>query len=118
MCANVNTLRFQPLLAQSTRNTQGGGNASGKMAAAGAVLVTAIFDLGGVVRVPWPGAVLQIGIIPGAGVVVADDGRNGCAAGLAVQQAAEEFRPVLLPPRGGKVVLPRCSALEELLQLL
>ena len=69
------------------------------MSASGGVLKAAVLDLGGVVRVTGTGAVLQVVVVTGAGVFVADDRRNGCAAGEAVQNAAEEFGTVLFFPR-------------------
>ena len=88
------------------------------MAAAGVVLKPAVFYLRGIIRVAGAGAVAQIGVIAGAGIGIADDGGNGRAAGVAVQQAAQEFRPILLPARGGKIILPGRAAVEERLQAL
>ena len=70
------------------------------MPAACRVLKAAILDLSGVVRVSRTGTVLQVGVVTGAGVFVADDRRNGRAAGEAVQNAAEEFGAVLFFPGG------------------
>ena len=91
---NLNSHALQPLFAQSSRNAERRGQTAGKVSASGGVLKSAVFDLGGEVRVSGTGAVLQIGVVPGAGVFVVNRGGNGCAAGEAVQNSGEKFRPV------------------------
>ena len=55
------------------------------MPAPGGILKSAVFDLSGVVGMAGPGTVFEVFVVPGAGVVVADDGGDGSAAGEAVQ---------------------------------
>ena len=98
MGANAHPLIFQPLPAQAACDAQGGGQSAGEMATASRVLEAPVFDLSSVVGMAWPGAVFQILIIPGPGVGVADDGGDGCAGGEAVEDAREEFGPILLAP--------------------
>ena len=86
--AHPDAIFFQPLLAEASRNAQRCRQTAGEMTAAGYVLIAAVFDLGGVVGMAGPGAVHEIGIVPGAGVFVADHGSNGRAAGEAVQHTA------------------------------
>ena len=88
------------------------------MAAAGCVLEAAVFDLGGVVRVPGAGAISQCFIITGVGIVIVDHGGNWRAAGKAIQNAAEKFGAILFLAGCGPVMLPRCPAVQELLQFL
>ena len=107
---NTDALARQPLFAQPAGDADGGGQPAGKMAAACRVLMSAVFDLGGVVRMAGAGAVLQVGVVPGAGVGVADEGGDGCAAGGVFHQTGEKFRRVRLPAGGGVVVLSRGPA--------
>ena len=86
--ADPNPFVFQPLLAQPARDAQGSRQPSGEMTAACRILEAAVFDLGGVVRMTGPGAVLEIAVIPGAGVFVVDDGGNGSAAGIPDQDSS------------------------------
>lgn len=76
------------------------------MSAAGCILKAAVLDLGGVVGMAGPGAVLEIFIVPGAGVVIADHCGNGGAAGEAVQKAREKFRGIGLPPGVDQLLWP------------
>ena len=94
MGENLNPHAFQPLLAQPARDAQRRGQTAGKVSAPGGVLESAVLDLGGEVRMAGTGAVLQIGIVPGAGVFVVNRGGDGRAAGVAVQNSGEKFRPV------------------------
>ena len=63
------------------------------------------------------GPVFQIGVIYGAGIFIADYGCNRCAAGKAVQNAAQKFRSVLFPAGSGPVILPRSPAIQKGLKL-
>ena len=57
LCSDADAHFLQPLLAQTTCDTQGSGQPSGEVAAAGSILKTAILDLGSVVRMTGPGTV-------------------------------------------------------------
>ena len=87
-CADGNAFAFQQLHTDAARNAQRRGQPSGKVPAAAYVLRAAEFDLRGVVRVAGAGDILQIFIIAGACVGVADDGRERRAAGFSVFQPA------------------------------
>ena len=116
MGADLDAHFLQPLLAQAACNTQGSGEPTGEMSAACRILEAAVFDLGGVVRMTGPGTVLEIFIVTGTGVLIVNHCGNGGTAGIAVQDACQKFRPVLLLPGCGPVVLTRCPAVEESLQ--
>ena len=94
MGENLNSHALQPLFAQSSRNAERRGQTAGKVSASGGVLKAAVFDLSGEIRMTGTGAVLQISVVPGAGVFVVNGGGNGRAAGEAVQNSGEKFRPV------------------------
>ena len=94
MGENPNSHALQPLFAQSSRNAERRGQTAGKVSSSGGVLKSAVFDLGGEVRMTGTGAVLQIGVVPGAGAFVVNGGGNGRAAGEAVQNSGEKLRPV------------------------
>ena len=86
------------------------------MAAAGVVLKTEVFHIGGVVRVARPGHRGKGGIVLGPGVPIADDGRQGYAAGAVPPQPGEKFRGVRLLAGGGIGVAARGPALQKALQ--
>ena len=83
------------------------------MPAACGILEAAVLHLSGVVRMTGAGTVFQIGVIPGAGILIMDDCSNGCAAGEAIQNAGQKLRPVFLPTGGRPVVLTWCTAIQE-----
>ena len=83
------------------------------MPASGGILEAAVFDLCGEVGMTGAGTVLQVFVVPGSGVVVANDGGNGRAAGKAVQNTGQELRPVPLLPGGGPAVLAGSPAVEK-----
>ena len=106
---------LQPLLAQAAGDAQGSGETTREMAAACYILIAAVFHLRGVVGVTGTGDVVEIGVVLGPGIFIVDDGGNGRAAGVAVQQACQKFGTVFLLAGGGPVVLAGCSAVQELL---
>ena len=88
------------------------------MAAAGDVVVVAIANEGRVVRVAGPGDAAQALVVLAARVGVLDDGREGGAAGVAADQAAQDARVVGLLARRGGVAAAGRSAVKECLQLV
>ena len=114
---NGNAPLFQQLKADAPGNAQGGCQPPGKSAAAGVILMSAVFHLSGVVGVAGAGDHRKIGVVPGAGVGVADDGGKGRAAGDIFHQPGETFRRVGLirlllskrpdPPRTGDRIWKR-----------
>ena len=83
------------------------------MTAAGSILKAAVFDLGGVIRVTWPGTVGQIGIVSGTGVGIVNGGGNGGAAGKAVQDSRQKFRTVFFFPGSGPIVPAGSPAIQK-----
>ena len=86
------------------------------MSAAPVVLESAVFHIGGVVRVSGSGDGLEVGIVAGAGVSVVDHSGYGSTAGEAVINAPQEFRLVLFLAGCGPVVLSGGPAVKKGLQ--
>ena len=83
---DCNALARKELHADAARNAQRRGESSGKMPAARAVLIAAVFYLGGVIRVAGARRKGKVFIVLRPCVRVADDGRKRRAAGAAVHK--------------------------------
>ena len=106
----------EPLQAQTAGDAQGGCQPAGEMAAASRILEAAVFNLGGVIRMTWPGTVGQIGVVSGTGIGIVNDGGNGGAAGKAIQDSRQKFRTVFFLPGGGPIVPAGSTAIQKGLQ--
>ena len=106
------------LQADAARDAQRCGQAAGKVSAARAVLIAAVFDLGGVVRVTGARRDSKIRVILRAGVRIADDGRERRAAGIAVHKAGEDLRRVGLLARRRPDVFARRAAIQKALEFV
>ena len=84
MGPDLDTHFLQPLDAQATGNTDGGGEPSGEMAASGYILKTAIFDLCGEICMAGTGTVFYVFVVGRPGVLIFDNSCNGRTAGVAV----------------------------------
>ena len=113
---DFNAPALQNLQTYAPGNAQGSRQAAGEVAAAGIVLKTEVFHIGGVVRVARPGHRGKGGVVLGAGVPIADDGRQGHAAGGIPPQPGEKLRGVRLLAGGGIGVAAWGPALHEALQ--
>ena len=109
---------FIPFDSDSIRYTGRFAPLGDAMATAGSILIAAVFDLCGVIRMTWAGVILQICIIAGAGVAVEDHSGNGCAASVTIHDAGQKVRTILLFSRGRPVILSRCTAIQEFLKLV
>ena len=107
----------EDLQRNSPGDAQRRGEPPGEVAAAGHVLVAAKLHFSGVVGVAGTGTVAEIVVVLRAGVGVADDGREGCAAGAATHQSREKFHLVGLLAAGGRQAPARGAALEKRLEL-
>ena len=111
--ADVDTLSFQPLFAQPPGNAQRGRQTTGKVAAACRILVATVFDLGCIIGMTGSGTILQVVIVPGAGVGIADDGSNGGATGEPIHNSRKDLRCVRLLPRRRVGIAAGCPAAKE-----
>src|SRR5215472_7328447 len=97
-------------------NTHGG--LSRRLAAAAAIITNAVFGVVGVIGVPGPVLVLDVGIIFGTRVDVVDHernrrpGRHLLAGRLIDEHAGENFHLVRLAPLGGEARLARPPLVE------
>ena len=107
------SLGLQQLQADPAGDAQGSRQPAGEVAAAGHVLEPAVADLGREVGMAGPGAVPQVVVVSGAGVGVADEGRQGRAAGDVSHQSGDELRQVGLLPGRGRGGVPRRPAGKE-----
>ena len=107
----------EDLQRNSPGDAQRRGEPPGEVAAAGHVLVAAKLHFSGVVGVAGTGTVAEIVVVLRAGVGVADDGREGRAAGAATHQSREKFHLVGLFAAGVDEAASRGAALQKGLEL-
>lgn len=118
MAHDRNALAREDLQTDAARDAQRRGEPTGKVSAARAVLIAAVFDLGGVVRVAGARCDGKIRVILRARVRVADDGRKRRAAGIAVHKAGEDLWRVSLLARRRPGVFTRRAAIQKALKLV
>ena len=114
MGKDLHALLPQILLAQAARDADRRGQTAGIAAAAGEIHRPAVFHKGRVVRVRRTRQ--KVRVVRAARVRVADDRREGVAAGSAVVQAAQKFRRVCLAAARGKHGRRRRAAVQKRLQ--
>ena len=106
------------LQGDAARDAQRGGEAAREVAAARDVVVVAVANKGRVIGVAGARHAAQVVVVLAAGVGVLDDGREGRAAGVAVDEAREDARAVGLAAGGRGVGAAGRAALEKGLQLV
>ena len=100
----------------SARNTERGGQPTGKMTSSAIVLITAVAKACRIVCVSWSGYRSKLIVIGRSRIPVPDYRGKRTPAGFPVKETTQKLRLIFFPPCSGPVMLPGCTPQQKSLK--